>query len=95
MDRKTIDEIVGDREGVLVPDGLEAAFLGLYDGHEGLPRAVFSVKKCLDIFIAGGMTYEEAREHFDFNVAGAYVGPQTPIFVEDEEVQAALSEQGD
>ena len=27
------------------------------------------------------MTYEEAIEYFDFNVTGAYVGKNTPIFV--------------
>lgn len=30
------------------------------------------------------MNHEEALEYFDFNVDGAYVGEQTPIFVEDE-----------
>jgi len=27
------------------------------------------------------MTREEAIEYFDFNVLGAFMGPQTPIFV--------------
>lgn len=25
--------------------------------------------------------YAEAMEHFDYNIAGAYVGEQTPIFM--------------
>ena len=29
-----------------------------------------------------GMSYEEAVEHFDFNIAGAYVGDRTPVFVD-------------
>ena len=28
------------------------------------------------------MPYEEAVEYFEFNVAGAWVGEQTPIFVD-------------
>jgi hypothetical protein len=28
------------------------------------------------------MTYDEALEFFDFNVACAYVGPGTPIFIQ-------------
>jgi hypothetical protein len=28
------------------------------------------------------MNYDEADEYFDFNVAGAYVGPTTPAFIE-------------
>jgi hypothetical protein len=27
------------------------------------------------------MDYEEALEHFDFNVKGAYMGDKTPIWV--------------
>jgi hypothetical protein len=27
------------------------------------------------------MTYDEALEYFEFNIAGAYVGEQTPVFV--------------
>lgn len=29
-----------------------------------------------------GMSEEEALEFFDFNMAGAYVGTRTPIFIE-------------
>jgi hypothetical protein len=28
-----------------------------------------------------GMTYEEAREYFDFNILGAWMGEFTPIFI--------------
>lgn len=28
-----------------------------------------------------GMTKEEASEWFEFNMAGAYVGPRTPLFL--------------
>jgi hypothetical protein len=28
------------------------------------------------------MTHEEAEEYFSFNVEGAYVGEQTPVFLE-------------
>lgn len=28
------------------------------------------------------MSYDEAREYFDFNVACAYVGEQTPIYLD-------------
>jgi hypothetical protein len=29
------------------------------------------------------MDEEQALEYFDYNIAGAYVGPSTPIFLED------------
>ena len=31
------------------------------------------------------MSRDEALEFFDFNVSGAYVGENTPVFLEDEE----------
>jgi hypothetical protein len=30
------------------------------------------------------MNAEDAREHFEFNVIGSYVGEKTPIFCSDE-----------
>ena len=35
-----------------------------------------------------GMEYDEALEYFDFNIAGSYVGEQTPIFIHKIERQA-------
>jgi hypothetical protein len=29
------------------------------------------------------MTYEEALEFYDFNIGSAYVGEQTPIYIDD------------
>lgn len=55
-------------------------------------KLVYSVSRILNqlIFedeepnVDGDDAYTRAREHFDFNIGGAYVGEQTPIFVEDE-----------
>ena len=30
------------------------------------------------------MDYEDAVEHMEFNVTGAYVGKQTPVFMREE-----------
>ena len=57
----------------LVADGV--------DTRDG--RIVYSVSKCIEVLINGGMGYEEDIEYFDHNVAGAYVGEMTPIFVLD------------
>lgn len=69
---------------VLLSEGMEAAFLGI--GYQFTkPMAVYSKKKALTVLMTQGMTYEEAVEYFDFNVQGAYVGEQTPIYLEDGE----------
>ena len=66
---------------VQIPDGLEGAFVGI-DGNDGLPRAVFSRDLAIEILMRDGqMQYEDAVEYFEFNVAGAYVGEQTPLWI--------------
>jgi hypothetical protein len=35
--------------------------------------------------MAEGMDEEQAQEYFSYNIAGAYVGEQTPVFLEDDE----------
>ena len=64
-------------------DGLDDGIIGVYTAF-GAPRVVYSVKKVLRLLVKQGMSYESAREHFDFNIGGAWVGEQTPIWVEDE-----------
>jgi hypothetical protein len=48
-------------------------------------RLIYSVEKCIEILMQDDMDYLEAREYLDFNTIGAYVGKQTPIFLEDIE----------
>lgn len=36
----------------------------------------------LDALVEAGLDHGEAQEFFDFNIAGAYVGERTPIFIE-------------
>jgi hypothetical protein len=81
MTRDEISKWLEDRDQVtLLADGLDEAFLGI-DTSGDEPRAVYSTEKCIEI-LAREMGREDAVEYFDFNVAGAYVGPQTPIFIQ-------------
>ena len=73
-----------EAEGALLADGFEQALIGF--GYQfNYPVAVYSRKRCMDILVdRDDMSYEEAMEYFDFNVAGAYVVESTPIFLNDE-----------
>ena len=80
--RDAIDEWVLEHHPdceILLPDGLEAAFIGvaIQFGHA---VAVLDRAKCIEI-LAADMGTENAEEFFEFNVAGAYVGPGTPAFL--------------
>jgi hypothetical protein len=71
-------------------DGLEDALVGssdvwMADGSR-VPRAVYSGEKMIDIFVAQGMTHEEAEEFISFNVDRVFVGSATPIVFWSDEV---------
>jgi hypothetical protein len=70
-------------ETYLTADGFDAAIIGIAHPWQNNQKAVaiYDAQKCIDILVANGADYEEAMEHFEFNVAGSYVGDQSPIFV--------------
>ena len=67
-------------EGVVLCDGMEYAFLGLANQFSKPPIAVYDRERCIEL-LARDMTYEEAVEYFEYNVIGAWVGEQTPMFL--------------
>jgi len=66
-------------ETFLKADGFDDAIIG-FDEHS--LRLIYSMSKCLDILMED-MSDEDALEHFYYNVSGAYVGEQTPIWCND------------
>ena len=62
----------------LLADGHDHAIMGYStDG-----RVIYSVNMIIEGLIEDSeMTYEDAVEFFHFNIAGAYVGEYTPIFM--------------
>ena len=75
---------MGDDEKILLADGLENAFIAI--GRQFThPVAIYSYRKTIKILMRDhGMDREEAIEYFDYNIAGAFVGDQTPVFLQDE-----------
>ncbi len=79
--KEKLDEHIGDDYSILLADGLDEAFIGI-GWQFNTPLAVYDRDKCIEILESQGMTPEEAQEYFYFNTQGAYVGEQTPVFVE-------------
>jgi hypothetical protein len=65
----------------LFADGFDGAIIGMC--HRACRPAVvaYSRMTCIEILRMGGMGFEEAEEFFEFNVAGAWMGEQTPVFI--------------
>jgi len=59
----------------------EPAIVGIAHRYGMPPIVAYDYDKVISIF-ARDMGYEDAIEHFDFNVIGAWLGEGTPIFIE-------------
>ena len=63
-------------------DGFDEAVIGIAERCGDLEQVIaYDAEKCIDILMAQGMDEGDAIEFFNFNVAGAYVGPRTPVFI--------------
>jgi hypothetical protein len=79
--RSLIVELYGDHDvDLLFADGLDDAIIGICPASF---RIVYSRTKVIDIFVSQGMDIDEAIEYAEYNTFGAYVGEQTPVWVED------------
>jgi hypothetical protein len=79
FDKNEIEE----RNEVLYADGFEDALIGTGTRFT-YGVAIYSFAQCLDVLVErDGMSYEDAEEYMHFNVLGAYVGENTPIFLDD------------
>jgi hypothetical protein len=67
-------------EELLKADGLDDAIIGI---ESSTMRLVYSVSKCVNILMKD-MSEEEALEYFHYNIGGAYMGEQTPIWCTDD-----------
>ena len=67
----------------LTADGLDDAILGIAYRAGAAPLVAYSTSQCIQILMdRDGMSYDEASEFFEFNIVGAFVGPGTPVFVQ-------------
>jgi hypothetical protein len=69
-------------EPLILVDGFDDCIIGLAEGFEGDLAIAYDRGKMLAKLVSDGMSEEEAIEYFDFNIAGAYVGIHTPIYID-------------
>jgi len=67
----------------LLMDGFDRALVGVVR-RSGQPTvAAYDRRLCLDVLTRDhGLEPEEAEEHFEFNCAGAWMGPHTPAILD-------------
>ena len=83
MNRADITDLYGDDEpNILFAEGFDEAIAGVvWDGER--TRVVYDTELILELLMGRSeMSYEEAVEYFDFNIAGSYMGAYTPLYLE-------------
>lgn len=78
---REVREFLGDQSPeTKMLTGFDSAFIGIVEGFHGM-ICVYDKHKILKRIMRDGLSWDEAEEHFDFNIGGAYVGNDTPLFV--------------
>jgi len=77
-----------DHDELLKLEGYDDAILGNADvwtiGGERICRLVYSADLIIELLVfRDKMSVEDAVEFIEFNIEGAYMGPQTPVIVWD------------
>jgi hypothetical protein len=62
-------------------DGFDDAIIGIAERCGQPALLVYDRDLCIEVLVKGGMSEQESLEYFDFNCAGAYVGPHTPLIM--------------
>ena len=73
-----IQELYPDLE-LLQADGFDGAIIGI-EPLSG--KVIYDIDKMVEVLNEEGLSVEEAIEYLDFNVLNAYVGEQTPIYIQ-------------
>lgn len=64
-------------EDAIVLDDYAAAFVGTT--KDGV--AVYDYNKMVEVLMGDGETEEDAKDHIDFNILGAFFGEKTPVIL--------------
>jgi hypothetical protein len=91
MAREELKSFIAEaNEDMLFADGFDEALIGYIELAGGHNVALYNRDKCIQILMDDqDMSDEEAIEYFDYNVVGAYMGPNTPAFatlVEEDDI---------
>jgi hypothetical protein len=82
-----------EEEGLVLYPDIAHAFVGLMARFSALePVACYDFDAVIAGYVEEGMTEEEALEHFEYNVIGAWVGERTPCFLRRISLEQAIEE---
>ena len=66
------------------PEHFDEAIIGVATNSVGMMAVAYSEPKIIELLVRHDqMTPDDAMEHYQFNILGAYVGENTPVFIDD------------
>ena len=78
----TIEEIIDINPEAMMADGFDEAILGMCIQFGSEPIVAYDYEKCIQILMErDDMDKAAALDFMEFNVIGAYVGLNTPVFI--------------
>lgn len=66
----------------LDPDNFDKAIIGVSEPRGGDdPLIVYDGRMIVELLMEDGMDEIEAQEYYEYNISGAWMGKQTPLYV--------------
>jgi hypothetical protein len=65
----------------LSADGYDDCIIGMCHVFGRPPLIAYDRGKIIKKLMSDGMTVEEAEEYFEYNIAGSWVGENTPVYI--------------
>jgi len=76
------DDLEAQYPDIVFFDGYDDCMLGVAYCFGMDPVIAYDMQKIISKLSDDGMSREEARDYFDYNIMGTWVGDRTPIFIE-------------
>jgi len=77
------ETLMEDNPAALFADGFDDAIIGVARRCSQPTLVAYSYSKAVAILCEQGLSHEEATEYMEFNVVGAWVGENTPVWIVD------------
>ena len=79
--REMLEDMFEGKAWLMDPDTFDGAIIGVCERAGGLRVAAYDRSLVIDV-LAREMPREDAEEYFEFNIAGAWMGEGTPVFID-------------
>jgi hypothetical protein len=81
MSSNILEKLEFYHEDLMLMDDYNDCIVGVAERFGSGSHVVYDLNKVLNKLVESGMTEEEAREYYEFNMLGSYVGDNTPSFI--------------